>query len=266
MSDPFPEFLAAAASVRPRAAVVLGSGLGAVADRFQAAASVGFGEVPGLVPPTVAGHRGQVAVGHWAGVPAVVCFGRVHFYEGHPPERLTRLVRLFAECGATAVLLTNAAGGIHPSLTPGSLMAIRGHFKLIGGEAWKALPDGRPCSAPYSPRLLDLVLRSEAAAGRDLLAGTYAALTGPSYETPAEIRCLRTAGADAVGMSTAWEAEAAAGLGLEVAAVSCVTNLGAGLSDGPLSHAEVEVTARTAIGRLAELVGTVLAALPLTPS
>ncbi len=266
MSDPFSEFRAAAAAVRPRAAVVLGSGLGAVADRFQAAAGVAFGEIPGLVSPTVVGHRGQVAVGHWAGVPAIVCFGRVHLYEGHPPERLTRLVRLFAECGATAVLLTNAAGGIHPSLTPGSLMAIRGHFKLIGEEAWKSLPDGRPCSAPYSPRLLDLVLRSEAAAGRDLRAGTYAALTGPSYETPAEIRCLRTAGADAVGMSTAWEAEAAAGLGLEVAAISCVTNLGAGLSDGPLSHAEVEVTARTAIGRLAELVGAVLAALPLTPS
>lgn len=260
MTLSFADFQAAATRIQPRVAVVLGSGLGAVADRFQPAVSIGFGDIPGLVPPTVAGHRGQVAVGHWDGVPVIVCFGRVHFYEGHPPERLTGLVRLFAESGVKTLILTNAAGGIHPSLTPGSLMAIRGHFKLMGGEAWKTLLNCEAQSTSYSARLLELTVRLEAEAGRELLAGTYAALTGPSYETPAEIRFLRTTGADAVGMSTALEADAAVELGMEVAAISCITNLGAGLSDGPLSHSEVEVTARTAIGRLAELVGKVIAA------
>lgn len=259
MTPAFAEFLAASKRVGPRAAVVLGSGLGAVADRFTVAAAVGFGDIPGLVPPTVAGHRGQVAVGHWDGIPAVVCFGRVHFYEGHPLDRVTGLVRLVADCGVKTLLLTNAAGGIHPALAPGSLMAIRGHLKLLDPQAWRTLaPSQGEGTNPYTPRLLDLVRSLEAAAGRELIAGVYAALTGPSYETPAEIRALQVAGADAVGMSTAIEAEAAAGLGLDVLGISCITNRAAGLSDEVLSHKEVEITAKTAVGRLAEVVGRVL--------
>ena len=249
---PFDQFRATADRVKPRAAVVLGSGLAGVAELFVPAAVVGYGDVPGLVPPSVAGHRGLLAVGAWGGVTAVVCFGRVHLYEGHPWERVTRLVALAAELGVRALVLTNAAGGIRADLGPGSLMPIRGHLKLLGGEAWRALTVNL---SPYSPRFL------AALASPDLAPpGVYAALTGPSYETPAEIRFLRTAGADAVGMSTAVEAEAAAGLGLEVAAVSCITNHAAGLSPGPLSHQEVEANALLAVNSLGRIVSRVLRA------
>jgi purine-nucleoside phosphorylase len=249
MTD-FDAFRAAVAAHGPRTAVVLGSGLGAAADGLAVAAAVGYAGVPGLVPPTVRGHGGRLAVGKWGGVPAVVCFGRVHFYEGHPWERVTALVRLLADLGIRSVLLTNAAGGIRPDLTPGSLMAIRGHLKLIEPDGWKRRPT--PAS-PYSPRLTALLEQG------DFPAGTYAALTGPCYETPAEILALRYVGADAVGMSTAVEAEAAAGFGLEVAGLSCITNQAAGLSAGPLSHAEVEDTARDAVGRVADRIGRFVA-------
>jgi purine-nucleoside phosphorylase len=246
----FDHFTAAVQSVAPRAAVVLGSGLADVAKAFHPTAAVGYADVPGLVPPTVAGHRGQMSVGHWDGVPTVVCYGRVHFYEGHPWERVTRLVHLLAEFGVKRLLLTNAAGGIRDDLTPGALMAIRGHLKLLDAGAWRSIaslsPGGRGVggeniSSPYTPI-------------PNLSSGIYAALTGPCYETPAEIRALRAMGADAVGMSTAVEAEAAAALGLAVSAVSCITNKAAGLAAGTLSHHEVEQTAKAAGERLAAAV------------
>ena len=240
----FDQFRAAVASVQPRAAVVFGSGLSEAASPFLPVASVPFADVPGLVPPTVAGHKGRVSVGHWAGVPAVVSFGRVHFYEGHPWDRVTRLVQLIAECGVKTLVLTNAAGGIRDDLSPGDLMAIRGHLKLLDAGAWTHLASA-------------LAVGSQRTEVYTLLAplptGVYAALTGPCYETPAEIRALRAIGADAVGMSTAVEAETAAALGLTVAGISCVTNKAAGLSDGPLSHGEVEATAKTAVAKLAEV-------------
>lgn len=239
---------ASAAALRPRWAVVFGSGLAGAAADFTPSAAAPYADVPGLVPPTVAGHKGQLAVGTWAGVPAVVFFGRMHFYEGHPWDRVTRTIHLAAELGAERVVLTNAAGGVRADLNPGDLMAIRGHLTLLDRDGWKK----PPTEAPYSPRFLDLLA--------DLPAGTYAALTGPCYETPAEIRALAAMGADAVGMSTAKEAEAAAGLGLEVAAISTITNKAAGLSAGPLSHAEVEETARHAVGRLGRVLGRLLAA------
>jgi purine-nucleoside phosphorylase len=236
---PFDQFRDATAAIQPRFAVVFGSGLADAASPFTSVASVPFADVPGLVPPTVAGHKGRVSVGHWAGVPAVVSFGRVHFYEGHPWDRVTRLVQLVAECGVTTLILTNAAGGIRDDLNPGDLMAIRGHRKLLDAEGWKTLAtENRP---PYS-----LLAPS-------LPTGVYAALTGPCYETPAEIRALRAIGADAVGMSTAMEAETAAALGLRVAGISCITNKAAGLGSGTLSHHEVEATAKLAVARLAEV-------------
>ncbi len=295
---------AAAERLGPRAAVVLGSGLSGAAAGFAPAAAVGYAEVPGLAPPTVAGHRGQLAVGTWAGVPVLVFAGRIHFYEGHPWERVTRPVRLAAELGAKLLVLTNAAGGIHPALGPGSLMAIRGHVKLLDREGWKLLASrasrspsrsqallgnaGREAplrglarkQAPEEARKAELCgARSQAELGNEdevysprlvallqqldptLFAGTYAAVTGPCYETPAEVRALAALGADAVGMSTAMEAEAAAGLGLEVCGLSSVTNRAAGLSAGTLTHAEVADAARRAAGRVGELIGRLLAAL-----
>jgi purine-nucleoside phosphorylase len=236
----------AAARLKPRTAVVLGSGLGGVTAGFTVEAEAAYAEVPWLPPPTVAGHSGRLTVGTWAGGPAVVCSGRVHFYEGHPWATVTRLVELVADLGVTTLLLTNAAGGIRPGLNPGDLMVISAHLKLIGPTAWT---DFSPRS-PYSPHLLDRLQSLDP----QLPSGVYAALTGPCYETPAEIRALAAAGADAVGMSTAVEAEAAAARGLEVAAISTITNKAAGLGVGPLSHAEVEQTANLAVARLGSLV------------
>ncbi len=242
----FDQFRAAADRLKPRTAVVLGSGLGGVTAGFEVVESVPYAVVPGLPPPTVAGHSGRLSIGTWAGVPAVVCSGRVHFYEGHPWDRVTRLVELVADLGVRTLLLTNAAGGIRRDLNPGDMMAVTGHLKLLGPAAWRDFA----VRSPYSPRLRDL--------DPTLPAGVYAALTGPCYETPAEIRALAAAGADAVGMSTAVEAEAGAARGLEVLAVSTITNKAAGLGDGPLSHAEVEQTAKLAVGRLGGLVGRLL--------
>lgn len=252
----FAQFSAAARAVAPRAAVVLGSGLGGAVGAFREAASVGFGSVPGLAPPTVAGHGGRLAAGHWGAVPVLVFFGRLHFYEGHPWDVVCGPARVAAELGVRAFVQTNAAGGIHPALGPGALVAVARHLTLLGPGGWR----GRAPAAPYSPRLLRAMADHEAAGGRDLPAGTYAALTGPSYETPAEIRALQVMGADVVGMSTAREAEAAAHLGLEAAAVACVTNHAAGLCDAPLDHAEVVRNAKLAAARLTALLGAVAAA------
>ena len=252
---PFAAFARTAASLAPRTAVVLGSGLAGATAAFAERASVGFGDIPGLVPPTVHGHGGRLAVGEWSGAPALLFLGRLHFYEGHPWDVVTGTVRIAAELGATRVVLTNAAGGIHPSLNPGDLMAIRGHLKLLDPAAWRGLASTAAVSHPYSPRLLTVMQSHEAAAGRDLLAGVYAALTGPCYETPAEIRALASCGADAVGMSTAVEAEEAARLGLEVAGISCITNKAAGLGGATLDHAEVLANAKLAVVRMGELLG-----------
>lgn len=248
---PFAAFEAACAAVNPRVAVVLGSGLGGVASAFRGRASVGYLDVPGVPPPTVAGHRGQLAVGEWAGTPALVCSGRVHFYEGHAWDRVTRLVELAADFGVRTVVLTNAAGGIRDDLNPGDVMLIRAQIALLGGDAWRTL---EPESRPYTPSLL----RVAEAAG--LPTGVYAGVTGPAYETPAEIRALRAIGADAVGMSTVREALAAAARGLQVCAVSCVTNKAAGLSPGELSHADVEAVARASVARMAGAVDALVRA------
>jgi purine-nucleoside phosphorylase len=261
MPNPFAEFVRIARHLQPRVAVVLGSGLAGVAADFREHASVGFGGVPGLVPPTVHGHGGRLAVGDWSGIPAVLCSGRLHFYEGHPWDVVTGTVRVVADLGVRVLVLTNAAGGIHPALGPGTLMAIRRHLPILGPADWRTIPpesgpEARAAgNGPYSPRLIELAQAHEVAAGRELLAGVYAAVTGPCYETPAEIRALKACGADAVGMSTAKEAEAAAARGLEVAGISCITNRAAGLSDGPLDHQEVLTNAKLAVDRLRDLLG-----------
>jgi purine-nucleoside phosphorylase len=228
MSFPaFELFRSSAAADPPRVAIVLGSGLGAVVDRVRPSAEAAFADIPGFSAPTVHGHGGRAVLGAWAGVRVLVFQGRMHYYEGHTWDRATTTVRLAADLGAKVLLLTNAAGGIHESLNPGDLMALRGHLKWLDAQAWRH-PD---VVSPYSARLIERT---------NLFAGVYAALTGPTYETPAEIRALAAMGADAVGMSTAMEAEAGAARGLEVAAISCITNKAAGLSAGVLDHAEVQ--------------------------
>ncbi len=255
-----PTFAAIAQRCRespPAAVLVLGSGMGAVARRLEGALAVPFGEVTGLPAVSVAGHGGRLALGEWAGVRVLVYEGRLHHYEGHGWDVVTRPVRVAAELGARVALLTNAAGGIADGLGPGSLLALRDHLEWTWPYWWRrpgpgGLGGDRP--SPYSPRLLDLLGSAAASLGFDLPRGVYASVPGPCYETPAEIRALKAWGADAVGMSTAREIQAAADAGLECAAVSCITNRAAGLSGAPLSHEEVLATAAAASARLTDLV------------
>jgi purine-nucleoside phosphorylase len=244
MSDlvPFSVFLDAVRTERPRVALVLGSGLSMVGQRLEDKLSVRFGEVPGLAPATVPGHAGCLTLGHWAGKAALFFEGRLHCYEGHSWRTVLRPIHLARRLGARILILTNAAGGIHDALAPGSLMAVRDHIDWTRLWPWRFPgPGGLAGSRPslYSARLLDIFQKTAEARGIPLRAGVYAQVTGPCYETPAEIRALRTWGADAVGMSTAREIEAAASLGMECAALSCITNRAAGLTPHPLSHAEV---------------------------
>ncbi len=255
-SSAFAEFAAVVRAARPEAALVLGSGMGPVACRVRPLQVIPFGEIPGMTATTVAGHSGRLTFGDWAGRRVLLFEGRLHYYEGHSWDKVIVPVQTAAALGAKVLLLTNAAGGIHDALAPGSLMSIRDHIEWTRPYCWRQPGPGgvgpaRP--SPYSPRLVDLLGRAARAVGTDLPQGTYAQLTGPCYETPAEIRALRAWGADAVGMSTAREIQAGADAGMECAAISCITNKAAGLSSGPLNHEEVLVTAAAQSQRLAEL-------------
>lgn len=253
---PIGEFTASVRKHAPRTAIVLGSGLGSVPQPFQELASVEFGAVPDLPAPSVHGHSGKISLGMCGDRSLLVFRGRLHFYEGHSWDRVAAPIILAAELGVRVLLLTNAAGGIHDSLWPGDLMILRDHLFLQTLDAWKRLADPRP--PVYSSRLIQFLQDIERERNRELMAGIYAAVTGPCYETPAEIRALRAMGADAVGMSTAYEAETATGLGLEVAAISCITNKAAGLASGILDHREVLANASKPAERISEILVTLL--------
>ncbi len=253
----------AAQAAPPTVAIVLGSGMGPAVARLRPACSVPFAEAPGLAAPSVQGHGGRLTLGDWAGRRVLVFEGRLHRYEGHPWGVVTRPAHLARELGARTFLLTNAAGGIRADLHAGSLMALRDHMDWTRPSVWRPPGPGGiggPRPSPYSPRLLQLLEQAARRCGVALHAGVYAAVTGPSYETPAEIRALGRCGADAVGMSTAREIEAAAAVGLECAAVSCITNRAAGLSEGPIHHGEVLTTAAAQAVRLARLLEEFLTA------
>jgi purine-nucleoside phosphorylase len=206
---------------------------------------------------SVAGHLGQLTLGDWVGKRVLVFEGRLHYYEGHSWASVVQSVRIARSLGASVLLATNAAGGIHPSLHPGSLVAIRDHVLWNLPTSWKHPGPGglgSRRSTPYCSRLLQRLLDAACLEDIQLLPGVYASLTGPCYETPAEIRALKAWGADAVGMSTAREVELAAELGMSCAAVSCITNKAAGLSDGRLDHRDVLATAAAQTERVARLI------------
>ena len=249
MKTPFDAFVLEIDAAKPDIAFVLGSGMGGLLPRFDESKSISFAEIPGLAGSSVVGHSGQIALGKCEGRSILLFRGRLHYYEGHPWERVTRPMQYAAEWGIRSIVLTNAAGGIRDDLHPGSLMAIENHFGWLDPGAWRPSPSLPPPS-PYSRRLLEILLRCDAG----ILSGVYGGVTGPTYETPAEIRALRAAGADAVGMSTVREAETAHRLGMEVAAISLITNKAAGLSDGILNHKEVLEAARTQESRLSTLI------------
>ena len=256
---PSARYAALVASCReapPRAVVVLGSGMGDAAARVRPECSVPFAEIPGLPAASVSGHRGRLTLGEWAGRRVLLFEGRLHRYEGLAWDDVTRPIRVAAELGARVAVLTNAAGGIRDDLAPGALMAVRDHIEWTRPDPWRQPGPGGlggPRPSPYTPRLLDLLGQAAADGDLSLARGVYAALTGPCYETPAEIRALRAWGADAVGMSTAREVQAGADAGLECAAVSLITNRAAGLAAAPPSHEEVLAVASAAAGRLADL-------------
>jgi purine-nucleoside phosphorylase len=234
----------------PRVGVVLGSGLGAFGDTLGGLRKVPYAEIPHMPRSTVVGHAGNLCLGTVGSV-AVACLqGRAHLYEGHGPERATFGARLLAALGCQAVILTNAAGGIHPDFAPGDLMLITDHLNLtaqnplLGPNDDAAGPRFPDLSQAYDPVLAAAARRAAEDKGVRLREGVYACMLGPSYETPAEIRMLRTLGADAVGMSTVHEVIVLRHRRVRVGAMSCITNLAAGISPTPLDHAEVEAIAR----------------------
>jgi purine-nucleoside phosphorylase len=243
----------------PRVGVVLGSGLGAWADALQAVVKVPYAEIPHMARSTVVGHAGNLCVGRAEGVPVACLQGRVHLYEGHEPERVVFGVRMLARLGCRAVLLTNAAGGLVAGWAPGDLMLITDHLNLMGQNPLAGANEGAlgprfpDMTEAYDRELSELGRAAAKATGVPLREGVYAGLLGPTYETPAEIRMLRALGADAVGMSTVPEVIALRHMGVRAAAVSCITNLAAGLSATKLDHAEVEATAAASRGRFTAL-------------
>lgn len=245
--------------VRPVVGLVLGSGLGALADRLEGAVSIPYEEIPEFPAASVAGHAGRLVVGTLGGVPVAAMQGRVHAYEGWSAGDLTFGVRLLAATGVRALLVTNAAGAVNPGLAPGDLVRITDQLNLTGLNPLTGPNDERigprfpDMSQPYDPQLGALLDASAARLGIGLGTGVYAGVAGPSYETPAEIRMLRTLGADLVGMSTVLEVIAARHAGIRVAAVSLVTNLAAGLAGKPLSHTDVLAAGEGARDRVTRL-------------
>src|ERR1700734_2844491 len=242
------QFILGKTPLRPRIALVLGSGLGGFADSLGDATRIPFAEIPAFPRSTAIGHAGQMVIGKAGAVPVAVMQGRVHLYEGYSAQEVAFPMRVFGRMGIRAVILTNAAGGINLNYQQGALVLIRDHINLQGTNPLVGPNDDRfgvrfPDMTQAYSRSDREVAREEAAKLNIMLhEGVYAALLGPSYETPAEIRHLRHIGADLVGMSTAAEVITARHMGLNVLAISCVTNMAAGILDQPLSHAEVMET------------------------
>jgi len=243
----------------PSVGVVLGSGLGMWADGLDDRVVIPYAEIPDMPTSSVVGHAGNLVLGR-VGSTEVACLqGRVHLYEGHSPERVVFGSRLLARLGCGAVVLTNAAGGIRRGFAPGDLMLLTDHLNLTARSPLMGPNDERfgarfpDMTEAYSSELRAIALAAARASGVHLHQGIYAALLGPTYETPAEIQMLRTLGADAVGMSTVPEVIALRHMGISVGAVSCITNLAAGLSPTKLDHKEVEETAREARDRFVAL-------------
>ena len=249
----------------PRTAVVLGSGLGAFASSLERATAIPYGDIPEWPVSKVVGHEGRLVVGQVDGHDVAALAGRSHFYEGYDLRTVTFATRVLGLLGVKTLILTNAAGGINPGFTPGDLMVIDDHINLLGVSPLTGPNDERfgvrfpDLTHVYSPRLRSLADEAGRALGTALRHGVYAACHGPSYETPAEVRYLRTIGADAVGMSTVPEAIVARHMGIEVLGISCITNFAAGVRPQPLDHNEVLEIAERVRGTFIALLKGVIA-------
>jgi len=246
------DFIKSQTYTEPRAGAILGSGLGELADQVENMVALPYADIPNFHAPTVQGHSGRLVMGTLGETPVAILQGRIHMYEGHSPDTAVLPVRTLAMLGIKTLVLTNAAGGINPDFSPGDLMIIRDHLNLQGtnpllGENDEGLGPRFPdMSYTYTPELCKLIVQLAVEEGITMQNGVYAGMLGPTYETPAEIRMLRTLGADAVGMSTVTEAIAAHHMGVNVCGISLITNMAAGLSKTKLSHEEVKETAERA--------------------
>jgi len=256
--DEFPHVPPVLSAFRPQAALVLGSGLGGFADACRRLFEVSYAEIPGLPESKVPGHAGQFVGAELGGVPLLLAMGRVHYYEGHSARQVAAHVRLMASLGPEVLVLTNAAGTLNRAFAPGGWMMLSDHLNLTAVSPLAGGPNFYDMSEVYDARLRGLFRGLAAEDGMHLHEGVYACVPGPQYETPAEVRMLRVLGADAVGMSTVFEAVQARALGLRVAAFSCLTNWAAGVTDRPLSHDEVMETGRTAAAALSRLLEAAL--------
>ena len=240
--------------LRPTLAIVLGSGFHHVLSELRVDKKVPYAKIPGFPKPGVSGHAGELYFGHLGKTPVMVLSGRAHFYEGHSMEQVTFAVRALAAFGVRDLLLTNAAGGINKKFHAGDFMVLTDHINFMGANPLRGAPHFVDLTRVYDARLSALLFRAGKRCNMKLRRGVYLAVSGPSYETPAEINAFARLGADAVGMSTVPEAVVARQFGLNVAAVSCITNLAAGISRENLSHAEVLKTA----GQVGALAGKML--------
>ncbi len=250
---------------KPTVGLILGSGLGGFADQLEDAVAIEYGDIPGFPTSTVVGHAGRLKVGSLAGVMCVAMQGRVHFYEGHTAAEAAFPARTLVALGAKTLIITNAAGGINESFTPGDLMLIRDHINMLPDHPLRGDNDDRlgprfpDMTRAYAPALRELARTAAANRGVAMQEGVYVALSGPTYETPAEVQMLGRLGADATGMSTVPETIVANHMGARVLGISCITNKAAGLTGEPLSHDEVTETATriraTFEGLLAEILG-----------
>jgi purine-nucleoside phosphorylase len=258
------QFIHSRTSIEPTVAIVLGSGLGAFADQLIDATAIGYDEIPGFAHVTVEGHAGRLVIGRAGNVAVAAMQGRFHFYEGYSLEEVTFPIRVLKLLGVNTLMLTNAAGSLNTELTPGSLMVISDHINLmgvnplIGPNEEKFGPRFPDLSVAYDPDLQSLVIDEANAMGLSLRRGVYASLTGPSYETPAEIHMVRTLGADAVGMSTVPEAIVARHMDMRVIGISCITNLAAGVSSRPIDHSQVMEIGESVRGQFTELLRRVI--------
>jgi purine-nucleoside phosphorylase len=254
---------AVGAEARPCVGLILGSGLGAFADTF-AERRVEFARVRGFPPATIEGHAGQIVYGTVEGVAVLALAGRVHAYEGHDLSRVAFPARVLVASGCRTLIVTNAAGGLDPSMKPGELVIVRDHLNLMGGSPLRGPNDARvgprfpDMTEAYSVSLRRIAVESGRELGLELREGVYAGLPGPQYETPAEVRMLRVLGADLAGMSTVPEVIAARHMGARVLGLSCVTNLAAGTTGEPLSHAEVTETAARVRAQFEQLLRRIL--------
>ena len=258
------QFLLAKTPLRPRIGIVLGSGLGGLADELGDAERIPYSEIPYFPPSTAVGHAGRMVIGKTGDVPVAAMQGRVHLYEGYSPQQVAFPIRVFARLGIRALVLTNAAGGINLEYKQGGLVIISDHINLQGCNPLVGMNDERlglrypDMTQAYSKLYRQAALEEARRLGVTAYEGVYAGMLGPSFESPAEIRFLRTIGADLVGMSTISEVVAARHMGLKVLAISCVTNMAAGILDQVLTHEEVLETGERVKGAFTALIKQVL--------